>query len=117
MKFPKFSLVEFNEAVKRNIIQLDGESKLLMNPEKYNIFNIELDFENPVLREALFNLKIDSSECSVLNYSKFRNDDTLEIYSIMNYLMYLKSKYCVIKAVIKERNRIKKAEIEVRNKF
>ena len=61
------------------------------------------------MKETLFNLKLEKEQCQIQSYDHFKDETVPEVYCVINYLTYLKSKYIILKAVIKERNRIKSA--------
>ena len=46
-------------------MHLDNQSNIFVNPEKYHIFSCEFDWESPIMKEALHNLKLEAEECEI----------------------------------------------------
>ena len=116
-KLPKLNLRQIQEALKRNIINIEESKKLLIDPNKYSIFFKKIDVNSPLTKKALKNLEIDNEELILLDFSDFKSETLPEIYQIINFLLYLSAKYELLKAVLEERNRIKNLNREVKKRF
>ncbi|CAD8120741.1 unnamed protein product [Paramecium sonneborni] len=107
-KYPVFSNNLIDEAIGLNFLPYDKKDKILRDPNKLSIFQIELNLNSPRTKEALQLMDVQEDWCHVMSFLDFQSDFDHPIKCLVDYMGYLQGKSKKLLQIVSLRNRLKK---------
>ncbi|CAD8079736.1 unnamed protein product [Paramecium primaurelia] len=107
-KYPVFSNNLIDEAIGLNFLSYDKKDKILRDPNKLSIFQIELNINSPRTKEALQLMEVQEDWCHVMSFFDFQSDFDHPIKCLVDYMEYLQGKSRKLLQIVSLRNRLKK---------
>ncbi|CAD8103794.1 unnamed protein product [Paramecium sonneborni] len=107
-KYPVFSNYLIDEAIGLNFLPYDRKDKILRDPNKLSIFQLELNLNSPRTKEALQLMEVQEDWCHVMSFLDFQSDFEHPIKCLVDYMEYLQGKSKKLLQIVSLRNRLKK---------
>ncbi|CAK75742.1 unnamed protein product (macronuclear) [Paramecium tetraurelia] len=107
-KYPVFSNNLIDEAIGLNFLSYDKKDKILRDPNKLSIFQIELNMNSPRTKEALQLMEVQDDWCHVMSFFDFQSEFEHPIKCLVDYMEYLQGKSRKLLQIVSLRNRLKK---------
>ncbi|CAD8205488.1 unnamed protein product [Paramecium pentaurelia] len=107
-KYPVFSNNLIDEAISLNFLSYDKKDKILRDPNRLSILQIELNLNSPRTKEAMQLMEVQEDWCHIMSFLDFQSEFEHPIKCLVDYMDYLLGKSRKLLQIVSLRNKLKK---------